>query len=160
MGTLGRSLSQKSCLLGIRENIDRTECDVLTVLTSPRSAAVSVRDSRLGDNNKLSGDACHRRPLQARHPSARKHSGDRMSRSTRPNVLKHNEDRMLCSRCPVFPPEVPRHRYVTRALTCFRGGPTTTSPGMEAVNPSTQHIPTTVILSEPSCSVVCGCWCW
>ena len=31
---------------------------------------------------------------------------------------------------------------------------------MEAVNPSTQHIPTTVILSESSCSVVCGCWCW
>ena len=43
---------------------------------------------------------------------------------------------------------------------CSRGGPTTTSEAMEAVNPSTQHIPTTVILSESSCSVVCGCWCW
>ena len=38
---------------------------------------------------------------------------------------------------------------------CSRGGPTTTSEAMEAVNPSTQHIPTTVILSESSCSVVC-----
>ena len=43
---------------------------------------------------------------------------------------------------------------------CYRGGPTTTSEAMEAVNPSTQHIPTTVILSASSCSVVCGCWCW
>ena len=43
-----------------------------------------------------------------------------------------------------------------------RGWPTTTSLGMEVVGPSTQHIPTTVILCEPSCSGTCGCWgcCW
>ena len=66
---------------------------------------------------------------------------------------------MLCR--PRSPPRRGRGTSrCTRARTCFRGRPTTTSPGMEAVNPSTQHIPTTVILSESSCSVVCGCWCW
>ena len=60
-------------------------------------------------------------------------------------------------------------RHVTRARTCFphsdfirlpfevprfllepRGWLTTTSLGMGVVSPSTQHIPTTVILCEPS----------
>ena len=49
---------------------------------------------------------------------------------------------------------------VPRFLLEPRGWPTTTSLGMEVVGPSTQHIPTTVILCEPSCSGVCGCWCW
>ena len=49
---------------------------------------------------------------------------------------------------------------VPRFLWEPRGWPTTTSLGMEIVAPPTQHIPTTVILCEPSCSGVCGCWCW
>ena len=39
---------------------------------------------------------------------------------------------------------------VPRFLLEPRGWPTTTSLGMEVVSPSTQHIPTTVILCEPS----------
>ena len=72
-------------------NIDMTECHVFTVLSSSRSAAVSVRDSRLGDNNELTRDASCRRPLQA----------------TRPNDLKHNEDGMLCALFSVFSSEMP-----------------------------------------------------
>ena len=43
-----------------------------------------------------------------------------------------------------LPFEVPRSLFGTR------GGTTTSSPGMQVVSPSTQHIPTTVILCEPS----------
>ena len=41
---------------------------------------------------------------------------------------------------------------VPRFLLDPRGCLTTTSPGMGVVSPSTQHIPTTVILCEPSCA--------
>ena len=54
-------------------------------------------------------------------------------------------------------------------LSSYRDGPTTASEAQRtmrmakpqaraAVNPSTQHIPTSVILSVSSCSVVCGWW--
>ena len=97
-GTLGRSLSQKSCLRGIREDIDRTECGVLTVLTSSRSAPFGVPrslfETRGWGGMQVRQGSSHPFPLRAAHPSVQKHSSGRMSRSTRPNVQEHTDDRM------------------------------------------------------------------
>ena len=77
----------------------RTECSVLSVLSSSQSAPLGVPWSLFetygwGGTQARSGYP-HPPPLRAAPPDGQKHNRDRMSRFVRSNVLEHFDDRMF-----------------------------------------------------------------